>query len=121
MGHPEIGATKLVTIVSGVEALARSLLVHHRNLSEVEIMQLYEEYKFKKPESLVAEYLKTHGNNDCSTYYQKDTWTLFQQAVNFRNLIVHECTYLGQDKYPSLIVSCEEVLSSLIKLGMLRD
>ena len=115
----EIGAVKLVTIVSGIEALVRSLIVHLKAQNKTEIQQAYEKHRNQKPELLVEEYLKHYGYNDCSSFYQDDTWILFQYAVNFRNLIVHECTYLGRDKYSSLISACEEVLDSLVKLGKL--
>ena len=119
LNEPEIGAVKLVTIVSCIEALVRSLVVHLKAQNKNEIQHVYEKHRNQKPESLVEEYLKHNGCNDCSSFYQDDTWVLFQNAVKFRNLIVHECTYLGQDKYPSLISACGEVLDSLIKLGKL--
>ena len=111
----EIGASRLVTIVSGVEALARSLVVHHKAQPKNEIGTIYKKYRLEKPEELVKLILKFNGHSTPSNYYKEDTWVLFKYAVEFRNLIVHECTFLGQDKYPSLIAACEEVLDSLIK------
>lgn len=38
-------------------------------------------------------------------------------AVDYRNLLAHECTYLGLDKFPSLIDGCEEILEKLVELA----
>lgn len=116
LAQPEIGPTRLVTIVSAVEALARSIAVHARNTAEAEIGSTYATYRYKDPKMLVAEALKLHNFGDPAVYFISDTWLLFGYAVDFRNLVVHECTYLGQDKYPSLIEASEEVLSAMIKL-----
>jgi hypothetical protein len=45
---------------------------------------------------------------------------LFGYAVDYRNLLAHECTYLGLDKFPSLIEACEAVLEKLARLGGLN-
>jgi hypothetical protein len=82
---------------------------------------LYRKYKHRDPVPLVEEVLRVHQHSDPSAYFAGDTWTLFKHAVEFRNLVVHECTYLGQDKYPSLIEAAEEVLAALVKLGRLRE
>lgn len=120
LAQAEIGPTRLVTVVSAVEALARSLVIHTSSRTKAEIARVYESYRFEKPEMLVKEFLNWHGHLDPEIYFQEDTWSLFLSAVGFRNLIVHECTYLGQDKFPSLIQASEEVLSALIILGGLR-
>lgn len=121
LAKSEIGPTRLVTIVSAVEALARSLAVHASVKQGLEIASVYDSYRYEKPEALVKEVLNRYGDIEPQTYFKEDTWSLFLSAVGFRNLIVHECTYLGQDKYPSLIQASEDILTSLIILGGLRE
>ena len=115
----EIGPMRLLTLMSSIEALSRSLLIH----AEVEvgnnIEQVYEKFRLEKPEKMVEKYFRKFKLN-CNTFYKEDTWLLFKNAIDFRNLIIHECTYLGKDKYQSLIMACEEVLSSLIELAQLK-
>ncbi len=118
--QPEIGPTRLVTVISAVEALARSLLIHRKAKTEADLISLYSSAKSKEADSLVVDFLKHCGHQDPALYFTGDTWQLFRHAINFRNLIVHECTYLGQDKYPSLIDAGLEVLSGLVVLGQLR-
>lgn len=115
------GPNRLVTAVSAVEALARSLAMNHKAKSKQERKKLYSKYKDRSPKSLVAEYLTAHGIEDLHAFFGEDTWRLFGYAVDYRNLLAHECTYLGLDKFPSLIEACSDVLNSLAKLGRIRE
>lgn len=115
------GPNRLVTAVSAVEALARSLAMNHKAKSKQELKKLYSKYKDRSPKSLVTEYLTAHGITDPHAFFGEDTWRLFGYAVDYRNLLAHECTYLGLDKFPSLIEACSDVLNSLAKLGRIRE
>jgi hypothetical protein len=121
LSHPEIGATKLVTAISAVEALARSIVVHSTKKSDSEIDRIYSKVRNRSPEDLVQDVLSIFQECIASAYFQEDTWMLFHEAVSFRNQVVHECTYLGQDKYPSLIAAALEVLEALVTIGKLDD
>ena len=117
----EIGPTRLVTVVSAVEGLARSIAMTRRAGKMSTPHDLYSSYKDRAANTLVEEVLVLHGQSKPSEYFSEDTWALFRHAVNYRNLIAHECTYLGQDKYPSLIAASEEVLYAIVKLANLRN
>jgi hypothetical protein len=121
LSNDEIGPVRLVNLVSAVEALSRSLLVHLPGDPVMEAEKRYLRYKSKEGPYLVTEYLKRRGHAEPNLYFQADTWQLFKHAVNYRNLIAHECTYLGQDKYVSLIQASEEVLNRVAALGGLQD
>jgi hypothetical protein len=114
------GPNRLVTSVSAIEALARSLALNHRAGTKSRIKKLYPRYRDRAPKTLVAEYLKSRGVDDANSFFGEDNWKLFGYAVEYRNLLVHECTYLGFDKFPSLIEACEAVLGKLAQLGGLR-
>jgi hypothetical protein len=117
---PEIGATKLISVVSAVEGLARSIAVHNKAPRPAAAVTLYASYCSRAPTTIVEEVFKFYRVASPSTYFTDDTWSLFRHAVNYRNLVVHECTYLGQDKYPLLIDASLEVLDSLATLAGLR-
>lgn len=121
LSHLEIDATKLVTAISAVEALARSLVIHSTTRSDPEIDRIYSKVRNRTPEDLVQDVLRIFQKGVASTYFQEDTWMLFNEAVSFRNQVVHECTYIGQDKYPSLIAAALEVLEALEMMGKLDD
>jgi hypothetical protein len=115
------GPNKLVTVVSAIEALARCLLQHVGAKSKADLAKAYPRYKDWSAKSLVREYLAKRGIHDPAAYLEDDNWKLFGYAVEFRNVLVHECTYLGHDKFPSLIDACEEVLEKLVKLGRVPE
>ena len=115
------GPNRLVTAVSAVEALARTLAMHHKAKTRSQLKSLYGRYKDRSPKTLVQEYLAAQGVTDPTAFFQEDTWRLFGYAVEYRNLLAHECTYLGLDKFPTLIEACEEVLNALAKLGKVRE
>lgn len=115
------GPNRLVTVVSAVEALARTLALGQKAKTKDGLVNIYPRYKNRAPKSLVKEYLAAKGISEPDTYFGEDTWRLFGYAIEFRNLLAHECTYLGLDKFPSLIDACNEVLESLVKLGKVRE
>lgn len=89
------GANRLVTSVSAVEALARSLLMHARSTTRDELLVSYLQFKNRSPKSLVKEYLETRRVTDIPAFLDEDSWTLFGYAVDYRNMLAHECTILG--------------------------
>ena len=117
LNDPNSGPNRLVTVVSAVEALARTLAMHACFSSKNDMAANYQKYRNRKPADLICEYLLSKGITDPKTIFKEDNWLLFDYAVQSRNLLTHECTYLGQDKYKDLIQVCEEVLEELTKLA----
>lgn len=115
------GPNRLVTSVSAVEALARCLVMHDKAANEAQLKASYRKNKDRPPKSLVQEFLRSRGVTDAAQFFEEDTWRLFGYAVDYRNLLTHECTYLGQDKFPELIAACEEVLNRLARLAKVRE
>lgn len=115
------GPNRLVTVVSAVEALARSLAMHESATTKADLVAMYPRYSHRKPEGLVREYLAAKGIADPKAFFAEDTWELFGYAVKYRNLLAHECTYLGRVKFPSLIEACEDIVLALVKLGRIRE
>jgi hypothetical protein len=115
------GPNRLITAVSAAEALARSLAMHHRARTRAELKKLYAKYRDRSPKTLVQEYLTDKGVSDADAFFEEDNWRLFSYAVEYRNLLAHECTYLGLDKFPSLIEACEAIVTRLAKLGGVRE
>lgn len=114
------GPNRLVTTVSAVEGLARSLALRAKAKSKDSMLKLYPRYRDRPPKSLIEEYLASKGIKDLDEFFGEDTWRLFAYAVNYRNLIAHECSYLGLDTFPSLIEACEHVLEKLVQAARLR-
>lgn len=115
--HGEIGSTRLVTVVSAVEALARSLVVHSagRPVSTAEMR--HRQFRHTGPVELVEEVLRLRGAPKGLEHFGRDDWEFFEAATHYRDLIVHECTAVGRDRYPHLIDASEAVLKGLIELA----
>ena len=116
LNNPTCGANQIIQIVSAVEGLARSLAVHLSKLKEHEdINSAYEKLKYKNPAQLV-EYICKIENLDRSELFHEKQWELFEYAIKYRNLLIHECTLLGQDKFPPLIDATKVIFYKLKEL-----
>lgn len=109
--EPLTGSAELVTCVSAIEGTLRSL-VTWQEANEIPSEKVYEAYRRSKFSTLLETYLM-QTNAVLSDLTNDECHTRVSLAVCFRNLIVHECTYLGQDKYPSLIEACMTFMDSL--------
>ena len=117
----ETGPTRMITTVSAVEALARSLIVHAPGRPPATAHFRYQQVRNKQPLDLVEEALRLHGGKLPAEQVGAQAWALFELAIQARNLVVHECTYLGQDKYPAMIDAAERVLEAMVEVaGLLR-
>lgn len=118
---PYNGPNKLVTMVSAVEGFARGLVVQHDVTTADRMHKRYAKFRLCTPEYLVEKSLRLHGKGRASDFFREDTWSLFLLAVEFRNLVIHDATYLGGDKFPELISAGAEVLSALATLAGVPD
>jgi hypothetical protein len=83
--------------------------------SKAELSAVYPRYRNKGAEELIEEFLSVRGLGSADDFFGSGTWKRFRYAVQYRNLLAHECTYLGQDMSPRLIEACRGVLESLAK------
>jgi hypothetical protein len=118
--HGEMGSTRLVTMISAVEALARSLVVHASGRPSSTAEMRHRQFRDTGPVELVEEVLRLRGAARGAQHFDAEAWELFDVAVRYRDLIVHECTTVGQDRHPHLIAAAETVLRGLIELGGLE-
>lgn len=118
--HGEMGSARLVTMVSAVEALARSLVVHAAGRPASTAEMRHRQFRAIGPVELVDEVLRLRGAPPPARLFGDETWDLFEVAVRYRDLIVHECTYVGQDRHPYLISAAEAVLHGLVELAGLE-
>ena len=64
-------------------------------------------------EELIDEYLASGGLPIPPAYFGSDFWGRFQYAIEYRNVLVRECTYLSHNRSPALIEACHTVLHKL--------
>jgi hypothetical protein len=111
--NPEHDPNRLIAYVSAVEGFARTLCMHLHAKSKAELSAIYPEYRWRGAEELIVEYLAAKGFGAPATHFEEGVWDLFCYAVQYRNLLAHECTYLGLDRSPGLIDACRTVLRKL--------
>lgn len=119
--HGEMGSTRLVTMISAVEALARSLVVHAAGRPSSTAEMRHRQFRNAGAVELVEEVLRLRGARSGAQHFERDEWDLFETATRYRDLIVHECTYIGQDRYPYLVSASETVLQGLVELSGLEN
>lgn len=119
--HGEMGSTRLVTVISAVEALARSLVVHASGRPSSTAEMRHRQYRGTGPIELVEEVLRLRGAGPGAQHFALEDWELFEVATRYRDLIVHECTVIGQDRHPHLIAAGEAVLRGMIELAGLES
>lgn len=115
------GPNRLVTAVSAVEAMARSLVMNHHAATKADLLSSYPRFRYRKPETLVREFLSAKGISDPKEFFGESDWRFFGYAVDYRNLLAHECTYLALEKFAPLIAACDAILDKLAKLGRVRE
>lgn len=118
--NPNHGPNLLVTHVSAVEAFARTLVMHAKAKSKADLEIGYGRFRDREVKTLIVQYLTDRHGQAPADAFGAVTWRRFGHAVSYRNLLVHECTYLGQHRYPQLIKSCQDVLHQLAQLAGLE-
>lgn len=115
--HAEMGPTRLVTVVGAVEALARSLVVHAPGRPASTAEMRHRQFRTTGPLELVEEVLRLRGAPRGEQHFGTEAWELFEAASRYRDLIVHECTFVGPDRHPHLVGAADAVLRGLIELA----
>lgn len=110
--YPLDAPNKLIAYVSAVEAYARTLLVCMAGEAVGAKEEAYKRVRYAKPMDMVLEVLASHKVSEAS-FFQGEDGELLRYAVEYRNLLVHDCTYLSPAKYRPLIDACERILSGL--------
>lgn len=118
--HAEIGSTRVVTWVSAVEALARSLVVHAPGRPASTAEMRHRQYGATGPVELVEEVLRLWGAPRGAAHFEREDWELFEVAAVYRDLVVHECCTIGHDRHPHLVAATEAVLRGLVELAALE-
>ena len=119
--HAELGSTRLVTLVSAVEGMARSLVVHSAGRPSSTAEMRHRQFRNTGPVELVQEVLRLRGARAGAEHFDRDDWELFEVATLYRDLIVHECTTIGPERHRHLIAATEAVLRGMIELAGLES
>ncbi len=114
LDDPKALPNQLVTRVAAVEALSRSLLMNQNAHTITVLKEIYPKFRYRKVTGMIAELLKIKKAGTPSSFFGKDDWHIFKIAVKYRNLLVHECTYLGRKKYQPLEKASNAIYEKLL-------
>ena len=110
-----------MTRIAAIESLARTLVMNSQAKTKTELREIYQnKYRFRKVENMIREYLRINGFGAAPDVFGEESWKVFRIAVEYRNLLVHECTYLGPQKFEPMNQAIEHVLNTLTKLAKLK-
>lgn len=115
--NPDCGPNKLIQLVSAVEGLARTIAINIAVSSGESVENAYKKLRFEKPEILISEYIAKNFGKKPEDLIGEDNWELFGFAVEYRNLLIHECAFLGQDKSIPMISSLLKVFETLKQIA----
>jgi hypothetical protein len=120
---PNAGPNLVVTLVSAVEAFARALVVEQMATEEkVDKLAAYGRVRDAGPAELVGRYLsKARPAQKPAEFFGADVWRDFLDAIRYRHLLVHECTYLRWAKLVDVNTAADAVLSKLAEAAGLRE
>jgi hypothetical protein len=123
IADPNVGPNLVITLVSAVEAFARALVVEQIASKEgVDKLTAYARVKNVGPAELVGRYLsKLEHPKTPTDFFGKDVWRDFLDAITYRHLLVHECTYLRWAKLVDVNTASQAVLSRLAETAGLAD
>jgi hypothetical protein len=117
--HAETGTMRLVTIVSAVEALARSLVVHSSGRPASTAEMRHRQFRATAAPELVEEVLQLRDAPRAATHFGAESWSAFEIAVRHRDLVVHECATVDRELHDYLFAAAEGVLEGLVELAAL--
>ena len=121
--NPHHDPNLLIAYVSAVEGFARSLVMHLHGSTKEELSRAYPRYRNTKVEDMITEYLDKRKLQPPADFVPVNTGCEFQSAVQFRNVLVHEGTYLEPALSGPLIEASRDVLRGLSEAAglTLRD
>ena len=116
MADPMLDTNQLITCVSAVEALARSLAVEARVKGGEKPEDAYTALRFKNAEELLEQVVAPAHETTMGALVEHDNWTEFKWAVQYRNLLIHEGASLREGYTNRLLSATRSVFSAIDKI-----
>jgi len=111
--YKDSGPNLLILYVSAVEGFARSVALDLKINAGVPRDRAYDRLRNIGPVPLIRDHIAGKIQLDPEILFGKDEWELFDIAVQFRHLLVHEATFLRQGYTNELIAACKTILGKL--------
>lgn len=116
--YPACSPNQLVQIVAAAESLARTITIYQRAKTKKDLKKEYTKVKLIGPAKLIKDYICPKIGKTPTKLLGRSTWQKFKFAVKYRNLLIHECTFLDRRISTEMIKAAEntfEKLKTLVK------
>lgn len=94
IANPEHGPNQVVSAVAALEGFSRAVAVKGAVLKGEALDDAYSRLKWTGPLELIQDYILPALGVAAEDAFDIDKWSLIPTAIEFRNLLVHEATYL---------------------------
>jgi len=121
LDDPAALPNKMVTRIAAMEGFVRSLLMFSQASSKAELKKIYHKFRYRKVQTMIEDYFSLKGRKPPEEEFGQEVWNTFKVAVEYRNLLVHECTFLGKRKYIPLETACETVYEKLVHISKFKN
>jgi hypothetical protein len=115
--NPEHGPNQLVTAVAALEGFARAVAVKYLVSSTVPLDVAYAQVRRLGPIELLVQHVLPALGTNAEAAFDSTQWQFLPQAIEFRNLLVHEATYLHGGTCATLIRATLHVFDRVADLS----
>jgi hypothetical protein len=111
------GPNLLIQYVSAVEGFARSVVLDFEVKAGEPSDVAYKRLQHEGPIKLVRKSIALRMQQEPEIIFGTEVWELFDIAVQFRNLLIHEAAFLRQGYTAVLIQACKSILDKLADIS----
>lgn len=113
---PDCWPNQLCNHVSALEGVARALAMDYLIKTGSGLDEAYAQVAYK-PVTQIIEQVICRKAKKTPQELLRDRWEDLQYAEKYRNLLIHESTFLRQDYAARLVDACKEVMKILSEMG----
>jgi hypothetical protein len=114
--HPELGPSVLVNAVSALEGFSRAVAVRALVTAGTRLDDAYRYHRLTGAVDLIAKHICPAYRTTPIATFGANAWKQIPEAVEFRNLLIHEATFLDGGTCKRLIAASRHCLDRLAAL-----
>jgi len=119
--NPEHGPNRVVTAVAALEGFARAVTVKGLVAEGASVDDAYARVRWTGPLELIADHVLPALGTTAEEAFNTSAWALIPEAIQFRNLLVHEATYLHGGTCEELIAAVTHVAERMAQLAGVKE
>lgn len=115
--NPDHGPNRVVAAVAALEGFSRAVAVKAAMTNGETLEAAYSRLQWMKPLDLLEANVLPALHTTASEAFDPDMWQILPEAIEFRNLLVHEATYLHGGTCEHLVAAAVHVLERIGRLA----